>query len=229
MLTIQNLHNVIPHEERYKHTYITGQSGSGKTEINKTLCLSDYKKNDSSIIIVEPHGDLSIQIAKNIEDKNSFAQIRLGTYNADKRDFTTALKYLNKAKQSGNLYANLPLAFLYYKGEGVSKDIEKSFALLQESADTDPVAAFQLARFYLQGINTKVDNEKGVKYLELAASKNIALAQDITISMYKEGLFGQPKDQKKVEYWENKRDQNIEDTNYDIYKIYIYHSLLTFY
>jgi hypothetical protein len=35
-----------------------------------------------------------------LEDKNSFAQIRLGTYNADKRDFTTALKYLNKAKQS---------------------------------------------------------------------------------------------------------------------------------
>lgn len=156
---------------------------------------------------------------KNIEDKNSFAQIRLGTYNADKRDFSAALKYLNKAKQSGNIYANLPLAFLYYKGEGISKDIPKSFELLQESADTDPVAAFQLARFYLQGINTKVDNEKGVKYLELAASKNVSLALDITISTYKEGLFGQPKDQKKVEFWENKRDQNIEDTNYDIYKI----------
>ena len=39
------------------------------------------------------------------------------------------------------------------------------------------------------------------------------------MSTYKEGLFGQPKDQKKVEFWENKRDQNIEDTNYDIYKI----------
>ncbi|MCT7583149.1 type IV secretion system DNA-binding domain-containing protein [Aliarcobacter butzleri] len=75
MLTIQNLHNVIPHEERYKHTYITGQSGSGKTEIMKTLCLSDYKKNDSSIIIVEPHGDPSIQIAKNIEDKNRLVYI----------------------------------------------------------------------------------------------------------------------------------------------------------
>ncbi|MGJ0317044.1 type IV secretion system DNA-binding domain-containing protein [Aliarcobacter cryaerophilus] len=77
MLTIQNLHNVIPHEERYKHTYITGQSGSGKTEIMKTLCLSDYKKNDSSLILVEPHGDSSIQIAKNIEDKNRLVYIDL--------------------------------------------------------------------------------------------------------------------------------------------------------
>src|SRR5574344_2618851 len=77
MLTIQNLHNVIPHEERYKHTYITGQSGSGKTEINKTLCLSDYKKNDSSQILIEPHGDSSIQIAKNIEDKNRLVYIDL--------------------------------------------------------------------------------------------------------------------------------------------------------
>ena len=35
-----------------------------------------------------------------IEEKNSFAQIRLGTYYADKKDYTKALKYLNKAKQN---------------------------------------------------------------------------------------------------------------------------------
>ena len=34
-----------------------------------------------------------------IEEKNSFAQIRLGTYYADKKDYTKALKYLNKAKK----------------------------------------------------------------------------------------------------------------------------------
>ena len=35
-----------------------------------------------------------------IEEKNSFAQIRLGTYYADKKDYTKALKYLNKAKEN---------------------------------------------------------------------------------------------------------------------------------
>ncbi|PRM91248.1 hypothetical protein CJ672_10270 [Arcobacter cryaerophilus gv. occultus] len=75
LLNVDNLEKFISADERCKHSYISGQSGSGKTEIMKTLCLSDYKKNDSSIIIVEPHGDLSIQIAKNIEDKNRLVYI----------------------------------------------------------------------------------------------------------------------------------------------------------
>lgn len=75
LLNVDNLEKFISADERCKHSYTSGQSGSGKTEIMKTLCLSDYKKNDSSIIIVEPHGDLSIQIAKHIEDKNRLVYI----------------------------------------------------------------------------------------------------------------------------------------------------------
>ena len=181
----------------------------------------DFTKNlqEADICQKIENDEPKLTCYKNIEEKNSFAQIRLGTYYADKKDFSQALKYLNKAKQNGNVYANLPLAFLYYKGEGVQKDIEKSFDLLEESSNIDPVAAFQLSRFYLQGINTKVDNEKGVKLLEFAASKNISSAQDIIINMHKNGLFGQPKDQKKVEYWENRRNENKEDKNYDIYRL----------
>ncbi|WP_418187059.1 type IV secretory system conjugative DNA transfer family protein [Aliarcobacter lanthieri] len=77
ILNIQNLYNVIPSEERDKHTYITGQSGSGKSELLKTLILSDIKNNDSSIILIEPHGDLSTQIAKNVEDKTRLIYIDL--------------------------------------------------------------------------------------------------------------------------------------------------------
>ena len=35
----------------------------------------------------------------------------------------------------------------------------------------DPVAAYQLSRFYLQGINTKVDVEKGFELLDFAGQK----------------------------------------------------------
>lgn len=186
--------------------------------------FSSSKKDDLGKFLEEANecqkideDEKKLSCYKNIEDKNSFAQIRLGTYNADKRDFTTALKYLNKAKQSGNLYANLPLAFLYYKGEGVSKDVPKSFELLQESADTDPVAAFQLARFYLQGINTKVDNEKGVELLEFAASQGVLEAQKMLVNTYKNGLFKQPRDQVKVDFWQKKIKENKEDINRKIY------------
>ncbi|MGE0052015.1 MAG: type IV secretory system conjugative DNA transfer family protein [Arcobacter sp.] len=69
LLNINNLEKFIPIVIR-KHTYIIGQSGSGKSEILKTICLSDINKNDSSIIVVEPHGDLSIELAKKINDIN---------------------------------------------------------------------------------------------------------------------------------------------------------------
>ncbi|QKF60212.1 tetratricopeptide repeat protein [Aliarcobacter lanthieri] len=154
---------------------------------------------------------------KNIENKNSFAKIRLGTYHADKKEYQEALKYLNEAKENKNLFANLPISFIYYKGEGVRKDINKSFELLKESSNIDPVAAFQLSRFYLQGINTKIDNEKGIELLNFAAQKGVFQAQEMLASIYKQGMFEQPKDQVKYEYWLNKVKSNKEDLNHKIY------------
>ncbi|BAK71755.1 tetratricopeptide repeat protein [Aliarcobacter butzleri] len=154
---------------------------------------------------------------KKIENTNSFAQIRLGTYWADKKDYKSALKYLNQAKNNDNIYANLPLSFLYYKGEGVEKDLNKSFELLQKSSDIDPTSAYQLSRFYLQGINTKVDNEKGVELLEFAALQGVLEAQKMLVNTYKNGLFKQPRDQVKVDFWQKKIKENKEDINRKIY------------
>ena len=156
---------------------------------------------------------------KKILDTNSYAQLRMGTYYADKKEYPDAVKYLNKAKENDNVYANLALAFLYYKGDGVEKNIDKSFELLKESSDIDPNAAYQLSRFYLQGINTKVDNEKGMELIEFAASKGVVSAQKMLININKQGLFGQVRDQKKVEYWEAKIKENKQDLTFKIYKI----------
>ncbi|MCT7465982.1 sel1 repeat family protein [Aliarcobacter cryaerophilus] len=154
---------------------------------------------------------------KKIENSNSFAQIRLGTYYSTKNDYKESLKYLNMADENKNLYAKLPLALLYYKGEGVKKDINKSFELLKESSDIDPIAAFQLSRFYLQGINTKIDNEKGIDLLEFSAQNGVLQAQELLSNVYKQGLYGVAKDQIKYEYWLNKATSNKEDKNSNIY------------
>ena len=119
--------------------------------------------------------------------------------------------------ENKNLYAKLPLALLYYKGEGVKKDINKSFELLKESSDIDPIAAFQLSRFYLQGINTKIDNEKGIDLLEFSAQNGVFQAQELLSNVYKQGLYGVAKDQIKYEYWLNKANSNKEDKNSNIY------------
>lgn len=156
---------------------------------------------------------------KKIVNENSYAQLRMGTYSVEKKDYKKAIDYLNQSINNKNAYANLALAFLYYKGEGVEKDIDKAFQLLKDSSDVDPNSAYQLSRFYLQGINTKVNVDKGIDLLEFAASKNMLTAQKMLVNIYKDGLFSQDKDTKKVKYWEDIIKKDIKDTNFEIYKL----------
>uniref|UniRef100_UPI004048B36A hypothetical protein n=1 Tax=Aliarcobacter sp. TaxID=2321116 RepID=UPI004048B36A len=163
--------------------------------------------------------DSKLKCYEKILETNSYAQLRMGTYHAQREEYDLAVKYLNQSIENDNIYANLALAFLYYKGDGVKKDIDKSFELLEEASDIDPNSAYQLARFYLQGINTKIDYKKGVELIEFAASKGVLNAQKMLININKQGLFEQPKDQKKVEYWEKKVSENKEDLTFKIYKL----------
>ncbi|MDD2290759.1 MAG: tetratricopeptide repeat protein [Aliarcobacter sp.] len=156
---------------------------------------------------------------KKILNENSYAQLRMGTYSVEKKDYKKAVEYLNQSMNNKNAYANLALAFLYYKGDGVEKDLDKSFKLLQDSSDVDPNAAYQLSRFYLQGINTQVDTKKGIQLIEFAASKNLLTAQKMLVKIYTEGLFSQEKDMKKVKQWQDEIKKDIRDTNFEIYKL----------
>lgn len=156
---------------------------------------------------------------KKILNENSYAQLRMGTYSVEKKDYKKAVEYLNQSMNNKNAYANLALAFLYYKGDGVEKNLDKSFKLLQDSSDVDPNAAYQLSRFYLQGINTQVDTKKGIELIEFAASKNLLTAQKMLVKIYTEGLFSQEKDMKKVKQWQDEIKKDIRDTNFEIYKL----------
>ena len=156
---------------------------------------------------------------KKILNENSYAQLRMGTYSVEKKDYKKAVEYLNQSMNNKNAYANLDLAFLYYKGDGVEKNLDKSFKLLQDSSDVDPNAAYQLSRFYLQGINTQVDTKKGIELIEFAASKNLLTAQKMLVKIYTEGLFSQEKDMKKVKQWQDEIKKDIRDTNFEIYKL----------
>lgn len=57
---------LIPEKNRMRHTYITGGSGSGKSELLR-LIAREYalsNKDYCAAVIVEPHGDLAEQVAK---------------------------------------------------------------------------------------------------------------------------------------------------------------------
>lgn len=52
-------------EDRQRHTYIVGGSGSGKSELIK-LIASEYKNMDdyAATVVIDPHGDLSTELAR---------------------------------------------------------------------------------------------------------------------------------------------------------------------
>lgn len=60
----------VPEKARQAHTYIIGASKSGKSELIKDLIFSDFEKENKSVILIEPHGDLAEQVAK-LKGKNN--------------------------------------------------------------------------------------------------------------------------------------------------------------
>lgn len=62
----------ISEKARQRHSYITGQSGSGKTELIKTLIHHYLTKNtNTGIILIDPHGDIAEQVAHFKENAQS--------------------------------------------------------------------------------------------------------------------------------------------------------------
>ena len=94
-----NFYTLLPKEERYKHTYITGQSGSGKSELLKTLLIKDIERNDISIILLDPHGDLALDLAKMVKDKERLILID-PSLDASKTPTINLFELENKSKEN---------------------------------------------------------------------------------------------------------------------------------
>lgn len=89
--------DLIPVAERYKHTYVTGMTGSGKSELLKVLIMADILRADGSVILLEPHGDLAQSVIKLIKDKTRL--INVNPFLADGMTPTLNLFYLpNKSE-----------------------------------------------------------------------------------------------------------------------------------
>ncbi|MGJ0317057.1 type IV secretion system DNA-binding domain-containing protein [Aliarcobacter cryaerophilus] len=94
-----NFANLIPVAERYKHTYITGMTGSGKSELLKVLIKADILRADGSIILLDPHGDLAQSVTKLVKDKSRLVYIN--PFLDDEKTPTINLFHLpNKSEQN---------------------------------------------------------------------------------------------------------------------------------
>jgi len=66
---------ILPTEERYKHTYVTGKTGSGKSELLKTLIYRDILRDNCSVILLDIHGDLADNVTRLVKDKERLVLI----------------------------------------------------------------------------------------------------------------------------------------------------------
>jgi len=178
---------------------------------NETIQLEECQKLQSKEKRINCYNDLS--------SDNSIAALKLGIFNADNKNYDKAFEYLSNSKEMGNYYANLPLAYLYFRGTGVEKDSQKSIELLEESAQKDANAAFQLSKFYAKGKTIAQNTTKALNYLTSAANKNMFIAQKELAIVYSKGLFDVEKDEIKAKYWQEKANNNKSDKTFDIYKL----------
>jgi len=66
---------IIANHELDSHFYMLASTGSGKSELLKLLYVRLASKKDASIVIFDPHGDLAIQCAQMMDDKDDIIYI----------------------------------------------------------------------------------------------------------------------------------------------------------
>lgn len=67
--------NIIANYNRFKHSYIIANQGFGKSQLIITLIMRDYLLNDCSVVLLDPHGDLSEDLFRLIKDKERLVYI----------------------------------------------------------------------------------------------------------------------------------------------------------
>ena len=107
------------------------------------------------------------------------AQFQLGYIYATKEgNFHEATKWFRKCAEAGNPTAQLNLALLYYKGDGVERDWKEAANWYRKAAEAGDVAAqVALAGLYRDGEGVPRDDWEAAKLFRKAAEQGHAAAQ----------------------------------------------------
>lgn len=98
--------------------------------------------------------------------------------------FRYAFDFIQKKSDKGNVAAIVALARMYERGEGVTKNLKKSFELNKEAAlEGHRVAQYRLGRAYRYGDGTLEDYEKAFHWFSKAADQGSVDAMS-SLSLY---------------------------------------------
>ncbi|WP_085359963.1 tetratricopeptide repeat protein [Neisseria dumasiana] len=90
--------------------------------------------------------------------------------------------------KKGDARAKSNLGWLYYKGWGTQKDVQKAFYWTQQAAKQGNIPSYNnLGFYYSHGIGVPVDWKKGAEYYQLAADNGYADAYQNLAIIYSQG------------------------------------------
>ncbi len=106
-----------------------------------------------------------------------------------KGDYETAAKEFIPLAERGDHRAMYALGSMYSDGQGVEKNLKKSFELFSEAAKNGRAdAMYKLGLMYEKGMGLKQNPKKAVRYYQKSAKKGYPLSQYRFGLMYEKGL-----------------------------------------
>ena len=88
-----------------------------------------------------------------------------------------AIEYLQRMVDTGNAWANTPLALVYINNDGELKDVDRGLKILDDMASADDGSAMcMLGQIYYEGEIVSRDISKAICWLKKAADKGIDYA-----------------------------------------------------
>ncbi|MCG8687297.1 MAG: caspase family protein, partial [Desulfobacterales bacterium] len=159
---------------------------------------------------------------KAAEQGDTLAQNVLGFYfilQKEPYNFIQAYKWIRKAAEKNDAFAQMFLATFYHCGVGVSIDYSQAAFWYRKAAENEIVdAQTALAHFYENGIGVKQSYSDAVHWYYKAADNDEPMAQKQLGYMWENGK-GVNKDYVMASFWygEAIKKKNPKDDSYDIY------------
>ena len=117
-----------------------------------------------------------------------YAPIGGETGKSKEQDFEKAFKWFEKAANMGNITGKTALAYMYYKGLGVTKNLSEAFTWCKASATQGNIAAqHALAYMYYNGIGTVQNFPEAIRLYQIASDNGKADARYVLSLMYANG------------------------------------------
>lgn len=117
---------------------------------------------------------------------------------AEKENWSKVFELILPLAQKGDREAQVNLGILYYKGQGVKKDLAKAYWWLNEAAERGNVKALNnLGLFFLKGYAVAKNIPHSIKLFEYSAQLGSQEATFILGQIYEDEM----KDLKKAFYW----------------------------